>query len=263
MSQPCFYHPSVESVAVCRNCGMNICNSCIETVLGSSACQKCAPVVKDRALKSGAPVAQTQQSTQQPYYQQPASQQSPYYQQPDQPQSPYYPNQNPNQGNYNQNPYQSNYPPQQPYYDPSKAAVAKVKRAEAADVLKGLALGLIIGIIGSIIVLKILFYAHFGLSLGYIFVGYGIGWGIWCFTGKGSSGLAFGAILIYIVSLFIAHIVYANDVLNELVGSGRLEPGFSVFDVFPAVIKSFSPMHWVCMAIGLFSCYRAMEQQSD
>jgi len=46
------------------------------------------------------------------------------------------------------------------------------------QMLAGLGLGLLIGSVLSIAVMKVYFYAHFGMSLLYIFIGYGVGFGI-------------------------------------------------------------------------------------
>ena len=134
--------------------------------------------------------------------------------------------------------------------------------AGAGDVVKGLALGLLIAIIGSIVVMKIYFYAHFGLSLLYIGVGYATGYGIYMFTGRGSAGLASGAVGVMIVGLLVGHLVYVQDVVNAAQADGPLPAGVNAMTAFVPVMEHFNFMHWVCIAIGLGACYRGVEQQS-
>lgn len=154
--------------------------------------------------------------------------------------------------------------PQAPYGAPDMGGSRYADVAESSgSVPLGLLLGAVIGVVGSIAVLKILFYAHFGLAWLYIGVGYGIGYGIWSQTRRGSVGLAFAAIGIMIASLFIAHLVYAGDILNQARAQGNADPGVTIFDALPVAMSSFSPMHWVCILIGLAACWRGVEQQSS
>ena len=37
----CYYHPSIEAVATCTNCGKAICQTCSVDVAGRITCQKC------------------------------------------------------------------------------------------------------------------------------------------------------------------------------------------------------------------------------
>jgi len=37
----CYYHPEVEAVATCSNCGKAICQTCSVDVAGRLTCQRC------------------------------------------------------------------------------------------------------------------------------------------------------------------------------------------------------------------------------
>jgi len=127
----------------------------------------------------------------------------------------------------------------------------------------GIGLGLVIGIIGAIAIEKILFYAHFGLSLLYVGLGYGIGWGIHRVTGRGGSGLALVAVTVMLVALGVSHLVWAQDILSAARDAGRADPSVTLFDVFPIAMGHLGVLHWVCIAFGLLACYRGMEQQQQ
>lgn len=128
--------------------------------------------------------------------------------------------------------------------------------------LLGILLGLAIGIVGGILIEKILFYAHFGLSLLYIAMGYGIGWGIHRVTGRGGPGLAMLAVGLMIACLGVSHLVWTQDVLSEARRLGDADPGVTVLEAFPIAVGHLGFMHWVCIAFGLLACYRGVEQQS-
>jgi hypothetical protein len=149
-----------------------------------------------------------------------------------------------------------------PSYDASEAAVAKARGEHNRNTALGLIAAFVIGTILSIAVLKILFYAHAGISWLYVGIGYGIGFGIWKFTGRGSVGLAAAAVGIMIVSLGIAHIVFAADMLNAAKASGDADQSITLFDAVMELPQMFSPMHWICIVIGLFACWRGVEGQS-
>ena len=125
----------------------------------------------------------------------------------------------------------------------------------------GIAAALVIGMIGAVIIEKILFFAHFGLSLLYIGMGYGIGWGIHRATGRGGPGLALLAVGIMIACLGVSHLVYAQDMLNAVRAEGGVDPRVTVFDAFPIAISSLGFMHWVCILFGVMACYRGVEAQ--
>ena len=145
-----------------------------------------------------------------------------------------------------------------PPYAPAQAAPPKT---DAKQVLLGMALGAVIGVIGAILLEKLLVYGHFGLSLLYVFLGYGIGWGIHRVTGRGGPGLGLAAVGVMVFSLLVSHLVLAQDVLSAAQAGGRADSGVTLLDAFPQVLGRLGIMHWVCILIGLGACYRGMEQQ--
>ena len=112
---------------------------------------------------------------------------------------------------------------------------------------------------GPLSIEKILFYSGFGLSLLYIVLGYGIGWGLHRIMGRGGSDLGLIAVGVMVASLGVSHLIYAQDLLNKVGETGHLRAGLTAFDVFPALMQHLGFMHWVLIAIGLYSCYRGVE----
>ncbi len=149
-----------------------------------------------------------------------------------------------------------------PGYAPQTAAMAVPDQAEGGKaLLMGIALSLVIGVIGAIAIEKLLFYTGFGLSLLYIVLGYGIGWGLHRIMGRGGSGLALVAVGVMVASLAVSHLVFAQDVLSAARAIGNADPGVTVFDAFPIAIGHLGFMHWVLIALGLLACYRGVEAQ--
>lgn len=149
-----------------------------------------------------------------------------------------------------------------PGYAPQTAAMAASDPAVTAKALvMGIGLSLLIGIAGAVIIEKILFYGHFGLSLLYIGLGYGIGWGLHRIIGRGGSGMALVAVGVMVASLGVSHLVYAQDVLVAARAAGNADMTTTLGDVFPFVMEHAGLMHWVCIAFGLFACYRGVEAQ--
>lgn len=228
MASPCYYHPAVSSTGACIQCGMPICANCTEQVTGRTVCKKCSPSFKacmEQQMTATPAAAQTRQV---PY--------------------PGYVPQPPAGVSGTQTP-------------PSAYGGAAVvgRQSDMKGVLIGL--GLVIGIIGAVIIEKILFYAHFGLSLLYVAMGYGIGWGIHRVTGRGGTGLALAAVGVMAVALFVGQLFYAQDILNMVRDAGRADASATLFDALPVSVTHLGPMHWVCMAFGLLACYRGVEQQ--
>ncbi|MBV9849160.1 MAG: hypothetical protein JO250_05670 [Armatimonadetes bacterium] len=224
MSTPCFNHPDVPAVGSCVQCGTPGCAQCLQQVAGRSVCQRCVGAIRARLAQQG--VAGPQGPL--PQGQVPQGVPPPYS-------------------------------PSAPAY--GGAAPAAPAPADTRQVLLGIALGGVIGIIGAILIEKILFYAGFGLSLLYVLLGYGIGWGIHRVTGRGGSGLALAAVGVMVVCLGVAHLVMAQDFLSAAQAAGRAAPGTTLLDAFPIVVGHLGIMHWVCIAFGLMACYRGVEQQ--
>lgn len=130
--------------------------------------------------------------------------------------------------------------------------------ADGKSLALGIVLALVIGIVGAIAIEKILVFAHFGLSLLYVFLGYGIGICLHRMSGRGGADLALLACGIMLVSLVVGELVFTQDVVNMVAARGRT---VSFAEALPVAMSSHGVMHWVCLAIGLYACYRGMEQQ--
>jgi hypothetical protein len=125
----------------------------------------------------------------------------------------------------------------------------------------GILAGLAISVIGSILIMKILFYTHFGLSILYVGLGYGIGYGLHRFTGTGGGAMPGIACLIMLAGLAVGHLVYVNDVLQTLNAGGEATVSFGA--AIPIVMSSFSFLHWICIAFGIAACWRGVESQGS
>lgn len=229
MASPCYYHSSVSSTGSCVPCGMPICADCTQQVAGKVVCKKCAPSFKARMEQqmAAAPAASPSRQASYPGYA---------------PQSP---------GGV----------PGAPTPQAYGGAAAVGGQSDIKQVLMGIGLGLVVGIIGAVIIEKILFYAGFGLSLLYVAMGYGIGWGIHRVTGRGGTGLALAAVGVMAVALFVGQLFYAQDILNMVRDAGHADASATLFDALPVSVTHLGFMHWVCMAFGLLACYRGVEQQ--
>jgi hypothetical protein len=122
--------------------------------------------------------------------------------------------------------------------------------------MMGLLLSGVIGIVGCILIMKIYFYTGFGLSYLYILVGYGIGWGMWAINGKGGAKTFVATALIYVISIAIAHLVFAGDVLAKEQAVGRAE-SLTAAEAFLPVIQQLTILHWICVLIGFGSIWKA------
>jgi hypothetical protein len=287
MSVPCYNHPETTAVGTCVSCGLTFCTDCIRKVGNVLACVKCAPKVAshqgvntmDLHLSPG-PTGYLNNQVNPGYAppKQSVSQASPPPQAPSYggpPQMPFIPagqsaNARPAQQPYpapNQQPYPASYqqsyaPPPQPGYRSSLGQWEKKYEATrtSADFIKGLLLASVVGIIGSILVLKLLFYAHFGLSYLYILVGYGIGWGMWACYGNGGAKTMVATMSIYVVSLFIAHLVYVNDIMSSMQADYA---GVTLMQAFVPIVSSMSILHWICIAGGFVACWKAESRISS
>ena len=223
MSVPCSNHAETASVGACVNCGRTYCHECIRQVGPELACLPCAPVVAARQAQG------------------PAVQQAP----------PGFGDYGPQGQPWAQSPQQVPYPVQQ-------APVAR----SPGNFLLGVLLASVIGIVGSILVLKFEFYAGVSLAFLYILVGYGIGWGMWALNGKGGAKSMVSIAIIYVVSVAIGNLSFAADELAKWHAAGQLLPGVTVFDVFIADIQNLGIMGWAIIAIGLFASLRADARRS-
>ena len=147
-----------------------------------------------------------------------------------------------------------------PGYAPQTATMSVPAPAAGGKALvMGIGLSLLIGIAGAIVIEKISHATGYELSLLYIALGYGIGWGLHRIMGRGGSGLALIAVAVMVASLGVSHLVIAQEVLNFSRANGNAEANATIFDVFPIAMGHLGFMHWVLIAIGLYSCCRGVE----
>jgi hypothetical protein len=114
----------------------------------------------------------------------------------------------------------------------------------------GVVASLVVGIVGAIILEKIYVNAHFGLSLLYIFVAIGIAGALTKISEQSSPLISVLSVAVYLVSMLVSHYVFALDAI------AAEAPGIPMsMDIFMAALKSFSPMHWVLIAIGGYTAF--------
>jgi hypothetical protein len=234
----CAYHPDKAAVSACSECTAPLCRECETLIKGKPVCQRCIANIR---AKVGAELgAQGVPPPPGSSYPPPAS---PYPQQP---------------GAYSPQP--SSYPPQQGApYGQAPVPGGTVYRApspvieEPANPGKlalGVVAGLVVGIVGAIILEKIHIYAHFGLSILYIFVAIGIAGALTKVSEQSSPLISVLSVAVYFVSMLVSHYVYALDLV------AAEAPGLPMsMDIFVASLKIFSPMHWIIIAIGAYSAF--------
>jgi hypothetical protein len=120
------------------------------------------------------------------------------------------------------------------------------------------AIALGIGIISAVAIEKIEVIGHFGLSLLHIFMGYGIGWGLHRLTRRGGPKMAAIALGIMLVSLVVSHLVMVQDILTQVRSGPDGDVGLTYAQAIGPVLGSLGFMHWLLIAIGLYSCFQGM-----
>ena len=202
---------------MCAQCGTPGCPECLETVGLKLACRRCVDLLKRNLLA------------------QPASPPSV---------RPLNPELNPNAGlNYASNPadYVNAAPPNT--YKPQQ-------------MLMGVGLASVVGVIGAVGIEKLLFYGHFGLALLYIILGAAVGGCARAFTGRGGVVIATAALVVMAASLMISHLIYAQDIMTQAQASSDLPGGASLSSTFPIVMGQLKFIHWAFVAGGLFASVR-------
>src|SRR5579875_608223 len=185
MPAPCYYHPDTAAANTCVQCGVPICNDCTDRVGEKTVCRKCVQAVRTR-LESHMAAA-------------PASGQ---YAPP--PAQGYQP------GNYAGRP-----PMRDGGVFGGSAVVLPPEPVNVSQMILGIAVAAVIGIIGAIITEKILFTTGFGISYLYIAIGYGVGFGLHKVIGRGGPGMATLAVGIMIFGLLVGQLVYTADMLGK------------------------------------------------
>jgi hypothetical protein len=226
MASPCYYHPDTIASATCVQCGLPICANCTDRVGEKTVCQKCVKAVKTRleAQMAAAPAGA---------YGSPAV-------------TPGYGGPTPAYGG--------------PSYGGRAVAMAPDRIAPGTLIL-GIVVAALISIVGAIIVEKILFLSGYGIAYLYIGIGYGIGFGLHKVVGRGGMGMALLAVGIMVFGLLIGQLVFTADELGKLQADDPTFATATTAQLFPYLLTHMSPMHWICVVIGLFACFRGMNSQ--
>ena len=218
MPNPCYYHPDVTAAGTCIQCGTPSCPECLEAVGGKMACRRCSGALKARLAAQPAT----------PLPLRPAG---------------INPNGiNPNAGlNYASSP--ADY-----------VNTVSVEKLTPAKIGMGIALAVVVGLLGSLGIEKILFYSHFGFVVLYVFLGAAVAMSLRSLTGRGGITMALTAAGILLVCLGVSHLVYAQDVMNQARAGGELNPGVTFSDVFPLAMGNLKSVHWIFVAGSVFVC---------
>lgn len=145
------------------------------------------------------------------------------------------------------------------YAAASGPAAYAAAKPDSGRLLMAIGLALVIGIVATIAIEKILFFTGLGLSLLYIAMGYGIGYGLHSVLGRGGSGLALLACGLMVVCLVVGELFYAQDIINVINSKGGGST-LTFAEILPRAIQHHGIMHWVCILFGLMACYRGVEQ---
>lgn len=139
--------------------------------------------------------------------------------------------------------------PPPPAHPVSPASVKTAGGADTGRLLLGILAAAVVGIVGTIIWEKIFFYGHFGLSLIYLGIGIGVAWVLVQVSGQHTGMTAPLAVAITLVTLAVGHLVLAYDFT-----------GVMSWDALMFVCSHLGPMHWICVALGLFGAYRTIDR---
>lgn len=236
MSNPCYYHPDTQARSSCVQCGLPICDMCTDRINERTFCHKCVKAVRERMEKQMASPGLGAAS-------------------------------GPSPSGYAAGGYSaptatgSAWPPAPAQAYGGSRFVAAAQPLDASKMILGIVAALLIGIVGAIVVEKIYFYVGFSLSLLYILIGYGIGYGLCMVTRRGGMGMALLAVGIMVISLLIGQLVLTSDALNKMrVGSPELA-GVTTAAVFPLLLSHMGFMYWICIAFGLYSCFKSVARQ--
>ncbi len=225
MPSPCYYHPDAPATGNCVQCGVPICDACTDRINQKPVCKNCVAVVRARVERELASA--------------PAGYAAPAVG---------------GQTQINHGSYGVGNAPTSGL--PGYGAVPDSQ--DKSKLVLGIVVASLIGIVAAIAIEKITVYAHFGLSLFYIFMGYGIGWGLHRLTGRGGAGMAALAVGIMVGCLLLSHVIWAQDLLTASRSGPDGDPSLTLGDAFSFVMSNAGFMHWVLIAIGLYACFQGM-----
>ena len=126
----------------------------------------------------------------------------------------------------------------------------------------GIALAFVVGVLGAVGVEKVMFYSGHGIALLYVVLGFMVSASLWAFTRRGGQALALTATGVLLVCLAVNHLVYAQDVLNQLRASGDLGPGVTLIDVLPVALGNLKFAHWLFVLGSVITCLVTANQEA-
>ena len=232
MPAACFYHPDRPAAFQCAQCGMPICQEDTDRVGEKTVCVRCVQAVRDRLEKQMSAAPAGAYGTPPPS---PGSQAGGYG------------GPTPMGGGQS---YAGN------AYPSTRGTPAPVQW------LVGIGLGLVIGIVGAIAVEKFEFSTHLSLSLLYVLVGYGVGWGVLKGVGQGGTPVAVTGAVIYLLSVIAAPVAEAQDYLNKVRAEDPSAAGVTAVQILPAVLSHEGFMFWIFVAFGAYGCFRYVMRRS-
>jgi len=129
-------------------------------------------------------------------------------------------------------------------------------------IVMGITLALVVGVLGAVGVEKVMFYSGYGFAFLYVVLGFMVSASLRAFTRRGGQALALTATGVLLVCLAVSHLVYAQDVLNQLRASGDLGPGVTVMDVLPAALGNLKFAHWLFVLGSVMTCLVTANQEA-
>lgn len=195
MTNSCFYHPAQAATATCVQCGMPICEQCRETVADKTVCKQCVGKMRARVEREIAA--------------NPAGAAFP--------------------GQAGQSALQGGVWPPPPRAGMGAPVVVPPAAPGVGRMLAGLGLSVVLGLVGAVAWVAIVYFSHYDLSLVAIGVGWLCGWGALKGCGQGGKTAAvIGAVAALGTTLIGASII----------GGGK--PGL---------------FEWFCVAVGVYEGY--------
>lgn len=228
----CAYHHDRNAADTCVECGKAICEECRTTVADKSVCRPCVENIRSRvAAEMNAPSSGGMTAAP------------------------------PQQGNV--------VPTPAPSDAPGAGAVAAMRAVpeeplRLSRLLVGLALGLVVGLIGALIYDKFVFYTNIQFGLVASFIGFAVGFAVLMGVGRGGLVPALLGGALALLAMVISQYLLFNDVLaRELGKNGDLARQFAERGIADGrlpftpralwfVVSHLDFMDWVFIAIGVY-----------
>jgi hypothetical protein len=128
--------------------------------------------------------------------------------------------------------------------------------------LVGIIAGSVVGVIGAFVLKTITFYAQFSLSLFNIFLGIGVGIAVMAGSGrKGPLVAVIAAMLAFGSMLFSDYLLFTSEIAKIL--GVPVSIGQMPLSAFFEVEKHQGVMHWIIIAIGVYSAFSLCVQRDQ